>query len=98
MAAMSMPVERRESLRQPPGDTNTYVLGHMAGHDVVLVCLPQMGTTPAARVARQMRMAFPHLRFGLLAGIGGGIPSKAHDIRLGDVAAGTKGQKYGAVL
>ena len=93
-----MLAERDESLPQPPGNTNTYVLGHMAVHDVVLICLLQMGTTPAARVARQMPMAFPHLHFGLLVGICGGILSKTHDIRLGDVVVGIKGQEYGAVV
>jgi hypothetical protein len=46
-----------------------------------------------------MRSTFPAIRFGLMVGIGGGVPSKKIDIRLGDVVvskptAGT----FGGVL
>ncbi|CZT20349.1 related to Pfs domain protein [Ramularia collo-cygni] len=50
-------------------------------------CLPdsQMGTGPAASVAAEMGAMFPSLRFGLLVGVGGGVWSEDHDVRLGDV-------------
>lgn len=32
-----------------------------------------------------METTFPRLRFGLLVGIAGGVPSRKHQIRLGDV-------------
>jgi nucleoside phosphorylase len=36
-------------------------------------------------VAMQMRSTFKWLRFGLMVGIGGGVPSEEDDIRLGDI-------------
>ncbi|KIL83944.1 pfs domain protein [Fusarium avenaceum] len=57
-----------------------------------------MGTTSAATVANQMKSSFPALRCALLVGIGGGIPSKKNDIRLGDVVIGVPGSKFGAVV
>jgi hypothetical protein len=32
-----------------------------------------------------MRTTFPSIRFGLMVGIGGGVPSTNEDIRLGDI-------------
>lgn len=64
-----------------------YVFGKMNGHNVVMGCLPdsQMGIGPAASVAAEMSATFPSLRFGLLVGVGGGVWSEEHDVRLGDV-------------
>ncbi|WPA97796.1 uncharacterized protein RHO25_002407 [Cercospora beticola] len=58
----------------------------MNGHNVVMGCLPatQIGIASAAAVAAEMSATFPSLRFGLLVGIGGGVPG-SKDIRLGDV-------------
>ncbi|KAJ5948106.1 hypothetical protein N7466_001121 [Penicillium verhagenii] len=68
-------------------DDNTYIYGRVAQHLVVIGCLPagQYGTNSAARVARDMVRTFPHLRFALMVGIGGGAPTTQNDIRLGDV-------------
>ncbi|KAJ8112693.1 hypothetical protein OPT61_g5001 [Boeremia exigua] len=68
-------------------DENLYSLGSIAGHNVVIVCLPagRIGNNPAAVVATQMKSTFKGIRFGLMVGIGGGVPSAAADIRLGDV-------------
>jgi hypothetical protein len=41
-------------------------------------------TNSAAAVAVQMKSAFQPVRFGLMVGIGGGVPSEEADIRLGD--------------
>jgi nucleoside phosphorylase len=57
-----------------------------------------MGPTPAATVIERMSTTFPDLRCALLVGIGGGIPSKQHDIRLGDVVVGVPGTQHGAVV
>jgi nucleoside phosphorylase len=64
-----------------------YSLGRIGVHNVVLACLSAgiMGTTSTTQVANQMLLTFTSLRFGLMVGIGGGVPSKKHDIRLGDV-------------
>jgi nucleoside phosphorylase len=74
-------------LSQPAGDDNAYTLGEILGHNIVIACLPSgvYGTVSAATVAAHMRTTFPSLRFGLMVGIGGGVPSANDDIRLGDV-------------
>jgi nucleoside phosphorylase len=41
---------------------------------------------PAAVSATRMLSTFNSIRFGLMVGIGGGVPSADTDIRLGDVA------------
>lgn len=68
-------------------DNNTYVFGHIGGHNVVIGCLPdgRYGTSSAASVAKDMIRSFPNLRFALMVGIGGGAPTRERDIRLGDV-------------
>ncbi|CAG8909907.1 unnamed protein product [Penicillium egyptiacum] len=73
---------------QDAADTNSYMLGRISKHHVVIACLPggQYGTTSASTVANNMIRTFSKsLRIGVMVGIGGGIPSAAHDIRLGDV-------------
>ncbi|KAK4060353.1 hypothetical protein Trihar35433_10217 [Trichoderma harzianum] len=79
-----------ESLSTIPGDTNHYVLGDMAGHWVVATCLPagEYGTNSAASVASNLKCSFSQIRFCLLVGIGGGVPSGKKDVRLGDVVVG----------
>ncbi|KAE8386040.1 nucleoside phosphorylase domain-containing protein [Aspergillus alliaceus] len=47
--------------------------------------LVSMARIQRARVARDMVRTFPHLRFALMVGIGGGAPSPRNDIRLGDI-------------
>ena len=56
-------------------------------HNIVVACLPSgvYGTISAATVAAHMRATFPSIRFGLMVGIGGGVPTAKNDIRLGDV-------------
>jgi nucleoside phosphorylase len=68
-------------------DSNVYTLGKMGKHNVVIAVLPkgEYGTPAAASVARDMLHSFPNIRIGLVVGIGGGAPSKTHDIRLGDI-------------
>jgi len=88
--------ERHSRLPKPPSDPNTYTLGRIGLHNVVLACLPagQMGTTPAATVAAHMSRTFTSIRFFLLIGIGGGIPSVSKEIRLGDVVVGKRVLQY----
>ncbi|KAL2803394.1 putative wd40 protein [Aspergillus granulosus] len=73
--------------KQDNSDTNIYTLGRIGKHFVAIACLGgQYGTTSATTVANNMMRTFSNsLRFGLMVGIGGGIPSAAHDIRLGDI-------------
>ena len=54
---------------------------------MVIANLPagRYGITPAATAAAYMVSNFPNIKFGLMVGIGGGIPSDKNDIRLGDI-------------
>lgn len=83
-------------------DHNVYTLGSVSGHHVVIACLPSgvYGTTSAAIVLDQMLPTFPSLRFGLMVGIGGGVPSRKTDIRLGDVVVSvpTSASTFGGVI
>jgi nucleoside phosphorylase len=100
VAALEMLDEEHKRLPQQPADHNVYNLGGIAGHNVVIAGLHQLGNNPAATVVTQMRMTFPNLRFGLLVGIGGGVPVKTDNgmIRLGDVVVSKPaGQHSGAV-
>ncbi|KAK1139401.1 hypothetical protein N8T08_000764 [Aspergillus melleus] len=86
---------------QDPSDSNTYALGRIGNHHVVIACLPggQYGTTSASTVANNMVRTFSKsLRVGLMVGVGGGIPSATHDIRLGDVVISFPEGTSGGVL
>ena len=100
VAATEMLDEVHEHLPQSPADHNAYVLGSINGHNVVIAGLPTTGNNPAAVVVTQMRNTFHQLRFGLLVGIGGGVPTttdKGH-IRLGHVVVSKPvGEHSGAV-
>ncbi|BCS22574.1 uncharacterized protein APUU_30799A [Aspergillus puulaauensis] len=80
-----------DDLIRGEGDRNSYILGRIGKHNVVLNCPPAgtSGELRAARTATDMKSSFPWIRFVLLVGIGGGVPARKHDIRLGDVVAGT---------
>ncbi|EPS45120.1 hypothetical protein H072_897 [Dactylellina haptotyla CBS 200.50] len=72
------------NLPKPLRDSNSYTLGSIGSHNVVVACLPKgkTGSIPAALVATQMVNAFPSVRFVLMVGIGSGVPPK---VRLGDM-------------
>ncbi|KAF3226398.1 hypothetical protein TWF191_004660 [Orbilia oligospora] len=79
--------EHGKPTQQDSHDKYTYTLGKIGQHNVVIACLPDgvVGTTSAAALGVQMRSSFRCIRFGLMIGVGGGVPSRLHDIRLGDV-------------
>jgi nucleoside phosphorylase len=102
-AAIATLDERHQPITgQDKLDQNNYVVGRIHGHNVVIACLPAgvYGTNAAARVANDMLRTFPGLRFGLMVGIGGGIPNlfKGVDIRLGDVVVSQPDQTFGGVV
>ncbi|KAJ5660344.1 hypothetical protein N7507_006795 [Penicillium longicatenatum] len=70
-----------------PNDANDYTLGKIGEHNVVIAVLPdgEYGIASAASAATNMLNTFHNIRIGLMVGIGGGVPSESHDIRLGDV-------------
>ncbi|KAI0880955.1 uncharacterized protein GGS22DRAFT_197275 [Annulohypoxylon maeteangense] len=78
-------------------DSNTYTLGCIGTHNVVVACLPMggYGTVSAAIVVAHMTETFPAVRFGLMVGIGGGIPPI---VRLGDVVVSIPGHGYPGVV
>ncbi|KAJ8132754.1 hypothetical protein O1611_g873 [Lasiodiplodia mahajangana] len=80
-------------------DNNTYVLGRIKYHNVVIASLPDgtYGEVAAANVARDMIRSFPNIRIGLMVGIGGGVPTN-HDIRLGDVVVSRPGDGSSGVF
>ena len=73
-----------------PNDTNSYLLGKVGVHNVVICVLPsgEYGISTASSCATNMLRTFPNIRFGLMVGIGGGAPTpedRNRDIRLGDI-------------
>lgn len=102
-AARCLLDESHPDLEQPRTDTNSYALGSIKSHNVVIACLPSgvYGTTSAAIVAKQMITTFPNLSFGLMVGIGGGVPPISRstpDIRLGDIVVGIPSGSFGGVV
>lgn len=100
IAALHMLDEVDSRLPQPENDHNIYTLGSINGHNVVIAGPHTTGNCSAATVVAQMRNTFPQLKFGLLVGIGGGVPTKteAGPIRLGHIVVSRPvGQHSGAV-
>ena len=99
-AAQEMLDEEHQDLETYGNDENAYSLGSIYGHNVVIGSLPfgRTGTNPAAAVATRMGATFKSIRFGLLVGIGGGVPSAEVDIRLGDVAVGKPQGTFAGVV
>ncbi|KAL6819639.1 ankyrin repeat-containing domain protein [Trichoderma sp. SZMC 28015] len=96
-AATAMLDERHGDLLKPPNDPNTYTLGSIGKHNIVIACLPQgeIGTSSAATFATWMISTFPSIKFGLMVGIGGGIYPK---VRLGDVVVSAPTGRYPGVV
>ncbi|UKZ72463.1 hypothetical protein TrVFT333_000092 [Trichoderma virens FT-333] len=85
-------------LTNPVHDHNAYIRGSIGGHNIVIACLPMglTGNSSSASVATRMIATFENIKFGLMVGIGGGMPQK--DVRLGDVVVSSpKGKSSGVV-
>ncbi|KDN66640.1 hypothetical protein CSUB01_11417 [Colletotrichum sublineola] len=85
---------------QDSADHNSYILGQVQDHKVVIACLPAgtYGITSAATVAKDLLRTFKSIRFGLMVGIGGGAPSQTHDIRLGDIVVSQPTATSGGII
>jgi nucleoside phosphorylase len=96
-AASAMLDQRHARLLNPPNDHNTYSLGSIGDHNIVIACLPKgkYGNNSSATVAARMVGTFPSIKFGLMVGIGGGIPPM---VRLGDVVVSTPVDQYPGVV
>lgn len=90
-------------IRVHKGDDNHYTRGTIGTHHVVIAVLPagENGVAAAAMAAKDMMHSFPNVRLCVMVGIGGGVPSKEHDIRLGDVVVSQptfREKNYGGVV
>ncbi|PYH91780.1 purine and uridine phosphorylase [Aspergillus ellipticus CBS 707.79] len=91
-AARALLDEEHESLEPEVNDDSLYILGRMGKHNVVIACSHTRGTHYASRTITNMQRSFPKIQFGLMVGVGAGVPKiPSHpkdprkDIRLGDV-------------
>ncbi|KAF3289439.1 hypothetical protein TWF970_003218 [Orbilia oligospora] len=96
-AARAMLDQEDPPLSKPPNDTNTYVLGSIGEHNIVIACLPDgmIGTNQAAIIATRMISTFQAIKVGLMVGIGGGIPPK---VKLGDIVVSRPTDQYPGVV
>ncbi|KAF2400142.1 Pfs domain protein [Trichodelitschia bisporula] len=84
----------------PNEPTFPYKLGCIGSHNVVIACLPagRPGTNSALSVALQMRSMFTSIQYGLMVGIGGGVPKPKNNLRLGDVVFSQPDGAHGGVV
>ncbi|KAE8319024.1 hypothetical protein BDV41DRAFT_285697 [Aspergillus transmontanensis] len=71
-----------------PRDDNSYTVGTIGKHNVVLCYMPEMGKASAASVATSMKFSYPEVSLALVVGVCGGVPllpSSNTPIFLGDV-------------
>jgi len=97
---MEMLDEEHDGFEGDDNDENLYVLWSIAGHNIVIACPPpsRIGNKPVDAVVAQMKVTFNNIRFGLIVGMGGGVPSAKADIRLGDVVVSQPHQTFGDVV
>ena len=82
------------------GDMNSYHLGRIGRHNVVLGYLSGMGTKNSATSASSFRSSFLNIRLGLVVGICGGVPTidgrngPITEVLLGDVIISTRVAEY----
>lgn len=75
-----------------PGDPNSYTVGRISRHNVVLAYLPGIGKASSASVTASFRASFPNIHLGLVVGVCGGVPQptiQEEEIFLGDVIIST---------
>ena len=85
--------DQDEQYEVAEGDTNSYTIGRIAHHHVVLIHMPSMGKVSAASVAVNLQASFPRIRLGLLVGVCGSVPfidNGTREIVLGDIIVSTQ--------
>jgi hypothetical protein len=99
-AAKAMLDDVHADLPVHPSDHNTYIVGRIDNHKIAIACLPSgvYGTTPATRVATQILSSFKSIRFGLMVGIEGRVPSRETDIRPGNTVVSKPTESSGGVV
>ncbi|KAH0431468.1 hypothetical protein CcaCcLH18_07084 [Colletotrichum camelliae] len=93
--------QQPEDFEQNDKDSNAYSWGQIGEHNIVIASLGSgsYGLVSAATTATCMATSLPHLRFGLMVGIGAGVPSLVeHDIRLGDVVVSLPSDGHSGVI
>jgi hypothetical protein len=75
-------------------------LGKIAGHNIVMACLPDcaFGTTSATAVVSHIKSTFSNIQDGLIFGIAGGVPSDTANTTLGDVMVSKPTGTLGGVV
>ncbi|CEJ90691.1 hypothetical protein VHEMI06456 [[Torrubiella] hemipterigena] len=84
--------ENQRPLGKVAGDPNSYTLGVIGRHNVVLAHMPSMGVASAASVASSCKMSFPQIKLGAVVGVCGVVPgsdSRNRERVLGDVIIST---------
>ena len=95
--------EEHPQLSGTAGDTNSYSLGRIGLHNIVIAGLPSgtYGTTAASNVAINLMRSFPNVRFGLMVGIGGAAhvtdEEPENELRLGDIVVSSPQAEHGAL-
>ncbi|KAL2204863.1 purine and uridine phosphorylase, partial [Sarocladium strictum] len=90
--------EEHRDLPKSDGDENSYKLGKLCGHNVVLAWLPgEQGNSQAARVATNLSRTYKNIKWRFLVGVGGGINNEKHRIRLGDVVVSMPNMAHAGV-
>ncbi|KAK6503298.1 hypothetical protein TWF481_008325 [Arthrobotrys musiformis] len=84
-AATMMLDEEHDDLDVAGNDSNTYTLGRIGAHNVVMACANEPGGVAASTLGSNIMKTFPNVRYILMVGIGGGIPSSKYPVRLGDI-------------
>ena len=102
-AAIALLDERHDSplvFIQSNNDTNSYTFGRIGEHNVVIASLPagMYGMISATRTALGLVASFPHIKIGLLVGIGATVPESKVNIRLGDVVVSQPKGNNGGVI
>lgn len=91
-----------EGFHQSESDTNAYTWGRVGKHNVVIASLPAgvYGNVSSATTVSSLVHSLPHIRIGVLVGIGGGIakPDLDQDIRLGDIVVSQPEGTTGGVI
>lgn len=81
--------DQEENYGKSAGDANTYTLGKILHHNVVLVHMAGMGKGAAAQASSSILSSFPEIKLSLVVGICGGVPSHHpecnDELILGDV-------------
>jgi nucleoside phosphorylase len=99
MAPLIAMLDEEHQVPSMSNPRNTYRFGRISPHNVVIAIMPEIGISIASKVGIGLLQDFGSIRFGLLVGIGGGVPNgSATDIRLGDVVVSRPRPSHGGVI